>query len=817
MVVKKDLKKVKALKVKERKLAKKRVAKKPVKKKVVKKPVKKRVVKKLSDVTPKTLGAPDQPPTPPNQPPVVPVQPPVVPVQPLVVPVQPPVVPGQPTFKKGVFKKLQDLFYKQPVISPPQKKQPEVIPQILPKYTFNREQESNIISPLRPILQKNVYKIARDREDNIQSPRINFRLNDAPSPFNKKAVSPTAPLVVPQKQVSVPVVADITKALQKSVIPLVVPKSISAKQVIKTKSVKITSVKPAPLVVPQKQESVPVVADITKALQKSVSPLVVPQSVKIIVTPPSEKAKSDIPKGNDLIYLNAKSMSDSYASIMQVVSKNCGSLQNFPFHKEFLKQISEEGFTCQKELGSGGFGTTYLFSSEKGEKIAVKAIQAKRSLDITVKNEIDVLERFKNKCSEEHLLCYKKIYNYESPKVQEKGIYIITEFIEGFDMFELIGKRNISHHQFVNLLSQAITALEYIHSVGIIHYDIKPENIMITKDCTLKIIDFGGAKVSTDGNKSIPIYTTYTPSYAPKDLKFQETNPFSYGEYFDFYSLGQAFVGFDHKESDIQTKSLLNLFDIMDYSNYKDILSQIKEMIKGSRVSIPLQKSKSVSVKQTNIPLQKSKSVRAISIKPIVAEKQVSVPKLAPIVQDITKALQKSVRVKQTDIPLQKSKSVRAISIKPIVAEKQVSIPKLVPIVQDITKALQKSVSVKQTDIPLQKSKSVKAISIKPIVAEKQVSISKLAPITDALKQIPKSDSQKTIKASDFDKFKNENGVITFSPSVVSHIDNLNCKAYPKMKGCTIDCNKGHKLCDIARINAGYLTRIGPGKYIREF
>ena len=286
---------------------------------------------------------------------------------------------------------------------------------------------------------------------------------------------------------------------------------------------------------------------------------------------------------------------DSHDSTIWVESNKCNSLQKSPFHKKFLKQISEEGFTCQKELGSGGFGTTYLFSSDKGEKIAVKVIKAKHSLDITVKNEIDILERFKNKCSEEHLLCYKKIYNYESPKVQKKGIYIITEFIEGNDMYHLIIKRKISHSQFVNLLSQAIAALEYIHSVGIIHYDIKPQNMMITKDYKLKIIDFGGAKVSTDGNKSIPNYTIHTRNYVPKDVYFEEPNPpFSYGEYFDFYSLGKSFIGFDHKGVDLKTKGLLNLFDIMNYSNYKDILSQIKEILK---VSIPLQKSKSVSVK----------------------------------------------------------------------------------------------------------------------------------------------------------------------------------------------------------------------------
>lgn len=162
------------------------------------------------------------------------------------------------------------------------------------------------------------------------------------------------------------------------------------------------------------------------------------------------------------------------------------------------------GFKCIKVLGEGGFGTTFLMQKEQ-EKIALKVVDIGpgRSDIQDIENELNMLKKLSSKCAKTRVLCYNMKFDYGNSS------FIVTEFIDGSSLDKYNFKKP---KDFYRIFGQLIDAIEYIHSERIIHFDIKPENIMVTNEGDLKIIDFGGASFA-DKNGFVKM-DTYTPEYA---------------------------------------------------------------------------------------------------------------------------------------------------------------------------------------------------------------------------------------------------------------------------------------------------------------
>ena len=258
-------------------------------------------------------------------------------------------------------------------------------------------------------------------------------------------------------------------------------------------------------------------------------------------------------------------------------------LDNFDHSQDLKRDIAP--FKLVKSLGEGGFGETFLFQDGK-RKLVVKAIKKKYSNSSDTLNEIDVLKRLSQKCSKEHLLCFKSTMKYDD------STFILSEFINGMNLYDYsnkyflnIPKNNIARmvNTMLSFINQSIKSLDYIHSLGIIHYDIKPENMMVSDKNNLKIIDFGGAKTSIDG-KTIKNYNAHTQYYTPVDIKFKDSNPFSYGEYFDFYSLAVSFVEISQSivssvDKDTKLVKIIKLFHRIKYTNYRETIEIVKILL----------------------------------------------------------------------------------------------------------------------------------------------------------------------------------------------------------------------------------------------
>ena len=141
-----------------------------------------------------------------------------------------------------------------------------------------------------------------------------------------------------------------------------------------------------------------------------------------------------------------------------------------------------------KELGRGGMGGVYLVEDilKDKRKIALKRILPER-------DDIGFIEYFKHEFEALTRLNHPNIARvYDFGAEEEEGKYFFTqEYLRGSDLYD--ATEDIREEDLYNLIIQIARALEYIHFRGIIHYDIKPANILVVGDTEryIKLIDFG--------------------------------------------------------------------------------------------------------------------------------------------------------------------------------------------------------------------------------------------------------------------------------------------------------------------------------------
>jgi len=191
--------------------------------------------------------------------------------------------------------------------------------------------------------------------------------------------------------------------------------------------------------------------------------------------------------------------------------------------------VLKERYKVIRLLGSGGMGSVYLAEHvSTGKKFAIKVpfkkilgmvdfpVEAIASAKIGHKNIVDVLD------------------GELSPDKQQ---FIVMEYLEGepLDLF-LENEKSVSWEIAKKILLQICDGLHAAHGHGVVHHDIKPQNIFLLKDgkdYTVKIVDFGIAKLA-DGRSGLPGHIGGTPEYsAPEQYNGTKSDHRA-----DIYSLG---------------------------------------------------------------------------------------------------------------------------------------------------------------------------------------------------------------------------------------------------------------------------------------
>ncbi len=186
-------------------------------------------------------------------------------------------------------------------------------------------------------------------------------------------------------------------------------------------------------------------------------------------------------------------------------------------------------------LGEGAMGTVYLAHDPQIERpVAIKTLR----LDTGGEQGQEIANRFLKEAKLAGRLQHPNIVTiYEAGR--DQGVdFIAMEFIDGRPLNRMLSDSDFSLPQRVEVVRQVALALEHAHERGVLHRDIKPGNILITRDGRVKVADFGIGKLLTAGGDLTRTGQMIgSPAYmSPEQIRGEKLDGKS-----DFFSLGVVF------------------------------------------------------------------------------------------------------------------------------------------------------------------------------------------------------------------------------------------------------------------------------------
>lgn len=160
-----------------------------------------------------------------------------------------------------------------------------------------------------------------------------------------------------------------------------------------------------------------------------------------------------------------------------------------------IGKILGKRYQLIEKIASGGMSNVY-----KALDLNLKRYDAVKILKDEFAEKPDLVAKFKNEANAVANLNHPNIVNIYNVGQEEGYNYIVMEYVKGITLKELIKERGrLSEEQVVSITEQVAKALSHAHINNVIHRDIKPHNILITDDGRVKVLDFGIAKMSSQG------------------------------------------------------------------------------------------------------------------------------------------------------------------------------------------------------------------------------------------------------------------------------------------------------------------------------
>ena len=183
-----------------------------------------------------------------------------------------------------------------------------------------------------------------------------------------------------------------------------------------------------------------------------------------------------------------------------------------------------------EEVGKGGMGRVYkALDKEINEEVALKLLKPE------IASDESTIERFRNELKFSRKIAHKNVCKMYHLAKDEETPYITMEYVSGEDLKSLVKKKGkLSDEEAISIAKQVCEGLAEAHELGVVHRDLKPQNIMIDEKGRAKIMDFGIARsVEAPGVTQTGVMIG-TPDYiSPEQAEGEEADQRS-----DIYSLG---------------------------------------------------------------------------------------------------------------------------------------------------------------------------------------------------------------------------------------------------------------------------------------
>ncbi len=197
---------------------------------------------------------------------------------------------------------------------------------------------------------------------------------------------------------------------------------------------------------------------------------------------------------------------------------------------KYLGKRLDDRYEIRELIGIGGMADVYkAYDLAENKEVAVKILKEEY-----LTNE-DFKRRFRNESKAIAVLSHPNIVKIFDVSFGDRVQFIVMEYVDGITLKEYIEQQKVvTWKEAVHFTVQILRALQHAHDNGIVHRDVKPQNVMLLQDGTVKVMDFGIARFARDNGrtiseKAIGSVHYISPEQARGDVTDEKTDIYSVG------------------------------------------------------------------------------------------------------------------------------------------------------------------------------------------------------------------------------------------------------------------------------------------------